>query len=206
MELSQTPTTSSNGYSLRQNDTAHTIETRYMEMLLELDSIPWFYSILADGANWMLLAGYLVLPGTFTSLQDSQILEDSLKATATGQKILSTIQNPPLLAIAGFFLVSGAFVMTWLAWERRNNYIWLLNRLFIPTLLNAASGLIATLINVYTAQGGSWSIMALMATIVTALTVSVSLGLFIIYRFGKLLKIRQEHDREMIAEFHRVHT
>jgi hypothetical protein len=71
-----------------------------------------------------------------------------------------------------------------------------------PTLLNAASGLIATLINVYTAQGGSWSIMALMATIVTALTVSVSLGLFIIYRFGKLLKIRQEHDREMIAEFH----
>ncbi|PYH98940.1 hypothetical protein BO71DRAFT_2276 [Aspergillus ellipticus CBS 707.79] len=60
----------------------------------------------------MLLAGYLVLPGTFTSLQDSQILEDSLKATATGQKILSTIQNPPLLAIAGFFLVSGAFVMT----------------------------------------------------------------------------------------------
>jgi hypothetical protein len=71
MELSQTPTTSSNGYSLRENNTAHTIKTWYMEILLELDSIPWFYSILANGANWMLLAGYLVLPGTFTSLQDS---------------------------------------------------------------------------------------------------------------------------------------
>ncbi|KAE8130729.1 hypothetical protein BDV38DRAFT_289375 [Aspergillus pseudotamarii] len=117
------------GTTLHRSDTTYTIETRYIQMLLE--DIPWFYSILADAAHWALLAGYLVVPGTFTSMQKSLTLNEDLKKTEAGQTILNTIQNPPLLAIACFLMVLGALLMSWLSWERRNNYIWLINKLFM---------------------------------------------------------------------------
>jgi hypothetical protein len=47
------------------------LETRYVRMIVESDEIPWKYNVLASAANWILLAGYLVVPGTFTSLQKS---------------------------------------------------------------------------------------------------------------------------------------
>ncbi|GAA93213.1 hypothetical protein AKAW_11325 [Aspergillus luchuensis IFO 4308] len=36
--------------------------TRYIEMLLEVDHMPWVYNIIASVAHWVLLAGYLVIP------------------------------------------------------------------------------------------------------------------------------------------------
>ncbi|KAE8334762.1 hypothetical protein BDV26DRAFT_287303 [Aspergillus bertholletiae] len=190
------------GTTLHRSDTTYTIETRYIQMLLE--DIPWFYSILADAAHWALLAGYLVVPGTFTSMQKSLTLNEDLKKTEAGQTILNTIQNPPLLAIACFLMVLGALLMFWLSWERRNNYIWLINKLFMPTLLSALAGLVTTLVNIYTAREGEWSIMALLTTIVTGLSASGSLTLLIIYRFGKLVKVKQEHEMETKAGFQRV--
>lgn len=100
-------------------------------MLLDLDFIPWYFNIASGVANWVLLAGYLVIPGTFTSLQKSDTLNGSLSNTETGQAIIGTIQNPPILVIACSFLVAGAACMLWLFWERRDNYIWLINRLFM---------------------------------------------------------------------------
>jgi hypothetical protein len=100
-------------------------------MLLELDYIPWFYNTAASAAHWALLAGYLVIPGTFTSLQKSDFLTEGLEANRAGKAVLSTIQNPPLLAIACFLMVLGSGIISWLTWERRENYIWLLNRLFM---------------------------------------------------------------------------
>ncbi|THC94181.1 hypothetical protein EYZ11_006322 [Aspergillus tanneri] len=65
--------------SLQRSETMHAIETRYIQLLLELDYIPWFYNVPAYTTNWLLLAGYLVIPGTFTSLQESVALEEGLK-------------------------------------------------------------------------------------------------------------------------------
>jgi hypothetical protein len=44
------------------------IETEYIHILLELDTIDWVYNFLSSFTNWTLLAGYLVIPGTFTTL------------------------------------------------------------------------------------------------------------------------------------------
>lgn len=118
--------------NLYQVESFTTIETRYMQMLLELDHIPWFYNILAGAGHWILLAGYLVVPGTFTSLQektkslDNDHMKESVEAT-----IINTIRNPPLLAISCFCLTLGATIMIWLSWKIRNNYIWLVNKLFM---------------------------------------------------------------------------
>jgi hypothetical protein len=73
-----------------------------------------------------------------------------------------------------------------------------------PTLLSSLAGLVTTLVNIYTAREGEWSIMALLTTIVTGLSASGSLILLIIYRFGKLVKIKEEHEMETKAGFQRV--
>jgi hypothetical protein len=117
--------------NLPEAERSSVIETRYVRMLLELDNIPWFYNTSASAAHWALLAGYLVIPGTFTSLQKSDFLTEGLETNRTGKAILSTIQNPPLLVIACFLMVLGSVMISWLAWERRENYIWLINRLFM---------------------------------------------------------------------------
>jgi hypothetical protein len=95
------------------------LQTRYTKMLIEVDRIPLIHTVLAAFFQWLLLAGYLVVPGTFTSLESSNTLNHSSSV------VIRTIQNPPLVAISCVFLVIGASGMSWLAWIRRNNYIWL---------------------------------------------------------------------------------
>ncbi|KAJ5152440.1 hypothetical protein N7492_009720 [Penicillium capsulatum] len=162
---------------------------------LEADEIPWQYNILASVAHWILLAGYLVIPGTFTSLQRSDADHNGLTNNKAGEAILNTIQNPPLLVLACIFFVAGLLTMGCLYWEHRSNYIWLINRIFMPTLLNALAGLLTTIINLYTAHNGDWSIMALLTVIASGLSVASSLSLVIVYKFGKLERLKQEHNQ-----------
>ncbi|KAJ5865285.1 uncharacterized protein N7529_007201 [Penicillium soppii] len=74
-------------------------------------------------SSYILLAGYLVIPGTFTTLQKSDKIHDGLAENKAGEWILNTIQNPPLLATACVLFVSGLAIMGWLFWEFRGNYI-----------------------------------------------------------------------------------
>ncbi|KAH3056564.1 hypothetical protein KXW16_005579 [Aspergillus fumigatus] len=81
---------------IRHTNTNLTVETEYMLMVLELENIHWSYNFLSSFASWVLLAGYLVIPGTFTTLQKSENLKSGLQDGRAGKAILSTIQNPPL--------------------------------------------------------------------------------------------------------------
>ncbi|KAK5677002.1 hypothetical protein LTS12_029477, partial [Elasticomyces elasticus] len=186
METSQAPVSPHENVCVNRTNILHSIETQYEQMLL--DEVPWYLNLLAEFAHWALLAGYLVIPGTFTSLQKSDTLEESLGKTKAGKVILNTIQNPPLVAIAVILFALGAVLIAWLFWERKANYIWLVNRLFIPTLLNAAAGLLTSLVNIYTAREGNWSVMALLTIIITSLSASGFLALVVIYKFKKLVR------------------
>lgn len=129
METSQARACDQENVSVNQTNMLHSVETQYEQMLL--DEVPWYLNILAEFAQWALLAGYLVIPGTFTSLQKSDTLEKSLDKTKAGKFIFNTIQNPPLVAIAVSLFVLGAMLTAWLFWKRKGNYIWLVNRLFM---------------------------------------------------------------------------
>ncbi|QSS66488.1 hypothetical protein I7I51_07345 [Histoplasma capsulatum] len=166
----------------------------YVRMLLELDSIPWGHSFSAALFNWLLLAGYLVVPGTFTSLQKPDTVKEHLTDKGLEKVILSTIQNPPLLMIACFLFLMGVSGMFWLGWTWRYNYIWVINRIFFPGLLHSAAGLITTLINVYTAQSGDWSVMAISTVAVTGLSATSTAGLFLYYNFVKLGRLKKAYE------------
>ncbi|KAJ5033176.1 hypothetical protein NUH16_003092 [Penicillium rubens] len=180
----------------RASQIDHPIETTYVRMLREEAEMDISFNITVGVANWALLAGYLVIPGTFTSLQTLNQVERILQANEAGRTVLHTIQNPPLLGIACLLLVSGIGALMWLLHfpKIRGNYIWLINRLFTPLSLNAAAGLLTTVINVCTSQGGDWSVMAIVTTTVTGATLSACSALLAIYKFYKLEKIIREDE------------
>lgn len=135
------PRTSSSTASTSKNRPAPplrrqtSIKTRYMTMLLDLDTIPRLHNILASFFTWILLAGYLVFPGTFTSLQDETttipVIGNST-TTETAEKVfLKHVKNAPLLWIAGFCCGIGVVGMGWLWWRWRENFVWLINRIFL---------------------------------------------------------------------------
>ncbi|CAG7945738.1 unnamed protein product [Penicillium nalgiovense] len=166
--------------------------TLYTQMLREEAEMDWKYNLSAGTGNWVLLAGYLVVPGTFTSLKNSDQVEQKLQQNDAGRVLLKTIQNPPLLAIACIFLVFGVVLLGWLSVKFRDSYSWLINRIFMPACMNAAAGLLTTLVNVLTLQSGDCSVMAFMTFIVTGVTFLLFLALFAIFKFWKLRKVIKE--------------
>ncbi|KAJ6126483.1 hypothetical protein N7523_002095 [Penicillium sp. IBT 18751x] len=163
-------------------------------MLREEEEMDLIFNITVSAANWALLAGYLVVPGTFTSLQSSGQVEHALQANKAGRTVLRTIQNPPLLSIACCLLVGGIAAFVWLLHfpKLRGNYIWLINKLFMPVSMNAVAGMLTTIVNVCASQGGDWSVMAIVTTVVTGTTLLVSVALLCFYKFYLLEKVKQE--------------
>ncbi len=106
-------------------------QSRYVTMLLELDEIPRRHNFYASLLTWLILAGYIVFPGTFTSLKSSNSVQAAASKTPAGKIILDTVQNASLLWIAGACCLFGVVGIA-LLWKRwKGNYIWLVNRIFL---------------------------------------------------------------------------
>lgn len=121
-------------------------------MLLGLDQVSPLHNILASLFVWILLAGYIVFPATFNSLQKSSL--DAKADTRLKSEALKTARNLPLLYVAAVACGIGIVGCLWLWWKHRKNYVWVINRIFLPSLLNSVAGLVSTLVNVYSAQDG----------------------------------------------------
>jgi len=67
-------------------------------------------------------------------------------------------------------------------------------------LLNSITDLIITLINVYTAQGSNWSIIAKITAIVTGICTGTTLTLFLLYNNWLLNKVKDAHELEVNVE------
>lgn len=72
-----------------------------------------------------------------------------------------------------------------------------------PTLLSSLAGVLSTIVNVYSAQDGVWSVTAKIAAIVTGSCAGVSLLLFLLYHYWALRGIKKEHEKEFPEEYRR---
>lgn len=112
-----------------------TTQTKYMEMLLHLDRIPRIYNILAGAFTWILLASFLIIPGTFTSFKNSDLFKeassDEDKSNAIARAILHSAANVGLLWVSGIFCVIGGMGCLFLWFRWRKNYVWLVNKVFL---------------------------------------------------------------------------
>ncbi|KAH6704311.1 hypothetical protein BKA61DRAFT_437488, partial [Leptodontidium sp. MPI-SDFR-AT-0119] len=165
----------------------------YINMLLHLDEIPRLHYALASLFTWLLLAGYVILPGAFTSIRNSRILSE--EAGAAGKAVVKAAQTWPVLTVASICCVGGASGMCYLWYRWKNNYIWLSRKIIEPGMLNSLAGLITTIVNVYTARNKYWSRTAIITATVMGTCASILMVSFYIYNFRKLEDVRKEHDR-----------
>ena len=97
------------------------------ELIVESYNVPERFNLMAAASVWILLAGFVVLPGTFTYLQNTS----SLSSSVHGKVVQHTMQNVPLLAFAVVFFITGIAGIGWL-WQRlRRQHLWLADRLFL---------------------------------------------------------------------------
>jgi hypothetical protein len=182
-------------------------------MLLGLDTIPRLHNILAsfftvrplspspnhlptNATKWILLAGFVIFPGTFTSLQSLDNNTEITSSTAASH-LLKSVKHIPLLVIASISSILGALGMLYLWFRHKDNFVWLLNRIFLPGCLNSFAGFISTLVNVYSQQGGDWSVTARVTAIVTGSCMVVMGLLFAVYNFWVLERVKKRHGREI---------
>lgn len=178
---------------LQRADTAH---SRYVQMLLDVDEIPILHSILACFFVWLLLAGFLVFPGTFTTIQKSIESKHPQQWTdQTTDKILKSVKNIPLLVIGAVACGLSVIGMAVLALRHLDNYVWMLNKLIMPGVANCLAGLISTLVGVYSQQHGVWSVTAKVTAIVEGACLGVAGALFLFFEYFLLKKVRDHHGR-----------
>lgn len=191
----------------------NSIQTRYVTMLLDLDNISSTYNIYAAFFTWFLLAGcnipltvikyhllttttVIILPSTFTSLS---ALDDNptISSSQVASTLVKQIKNVPLLYFAAFCSGIGSLGMSWLWFRYRTNYVWIINRIFLPGCLHSLAGLISTFVNVYSSQHGHWSVTAWATATATGGAMLITGALFSVYNFWMLAKVKQNHQDEM---------
>jgi hypothetical protein len=123
-KMMSNPVDGEEGYSLYK---APPMQTPYMVMSLQANEIPTRCNILAALFSWLILTGYVVFPGTFTSLKNSHTLGNS----KGGKIVQDTIQNVPLLPLAVLCCVAGISGTYWLWWTWWKNYVWLVEQVFL---------------------------------------------------------------------------
>lgn len=111
------------------------MKTRYMWMLLQLDQIPWWHNTLAAASAWIVLAAYLVVPGTFTTLSTKSATSAPANSSqsqldAFEKSLFDSINNLGLLALSGVLAGIGALNCTVLLYMHWQNYIWLSWKIF----------------------------------------------------------------------------
>jgi len=167
------------------------MDTKYVNMLLAIDSIPPLYNMLASFFTWILLAGFVLFPGTFTNLQEDNRLG------ALGISAVNVVKHVSLYVIAWVCTGVGAAGMLWLWYRWRANYIWLVNRVFMPGFLNSLAGVLSTLSSVLGTQQATFSISSKSTIITTSVIAGVCGILTAFYMFVLIRNIKKQHDREV---------
>ena len=102
------------------------LSTPRTKTLMELDKIPTRHNLLAIFFSWLLLGGYMVLPGTFASLHNLDVGKDNINRIG---KVFKPVNNRPLLIAGGASCFIGVIGMSSLSWIRKKNPDWLLSRI-----------------------------------------------------------------------------
>ena len=106
-------------------------QTHYVDMLLGLDAVPRSHNLLAAFSTWILLAGFIVIPGTFTSIQHNKKIQQAASSNVVEHAVVNTVNHASLICIAGTCCAIGLSGAAWLWWRWRWNYVWLINKIFL---------------------------------------------------------------------------
>lgn len=90
--------------------------------------VPWYCNAGAAFSSWIQLAGFIMLPGTFTSFQNFHSNAEAIVAVQSFAKRTGIL----CLSIACWSAGVVGIILLWLKYRRDHlYYLWLLDRLFL---------------------------------------------------------------------------
>ncbi|KAF3761024.1 hypothetical protein M406DRAFT_268040, partial [Cryphonectria parasitica EP155] len=166
--------------------------TRYINMVLSIERIPRSHNILSNVFSWMILVAFVVAPANFCS--------PSPWGKTSGEvppiDFYTDVPSMGLLGACFAIFGVGALGMLYLALCWRRNYIWLMNRIYLPLILHSLAGFIACLVILKVQHNMWWSISSYVTIAVEAGTLLFSTSMFCISNYLLLGKLKREHHRE----------
>jgi len=148
--------------------------------------------------TWILLLAFVILPGTFSRVQNNQANNQDSSTNpqkeSTATKVIDEIANLPLLAIGYVCCVANACVISWLWYRQSDDPDWLFTNLFFAGFINAFSGLLTTFVNIYGAQGGQYG-AASSATLAVASTCTAIYAVLTVVYYRKRSRYRYQRPR-----------
>lgn len=161
-------------------------QTRYMNMAMSTERIPRVHNILSNVFAWMILLAFILAPANFCGQADG---DDDVVS-------YHPIPSTALLAASCTIFGLGSLGMLWLALCWRRNYIWLMNRIYLPLMLNSLAGIIGSLV-IVDIQNHMWfSVAAYVSLGIEGATLLLSGSLFFYTHYLLLGKLKREHVRE----------
>lgn len=169
-----------------------------MNMAMSTERIPRVHNILSNVFAWMILLAFIIAPANFCSDSDGSVKVDVKNGAPASTPAVSykSIPSVALLAASCSIFGLGLLGMLWLALCWRRNYIWLLNRIYLPLMLNSLAGLIGSLV-IIDIQNHMWfSVAAYVSLGIEGTTLLLSGGMFFYTHYLLLGKLKREHARE----------
>lgn len=163
-----------------------------MNMAMSTQRIPRTHNILSNLFAWMMLLAFIIAPANFCSPEDAARSSQGVDASEAYKRIPSV----PLLAVSCTMFGVGTLGMLWLALCWRRNFIWMMNRIYLPLMLNSLAGLIASLVIVDIQDQMWFSIAAYVCLGIESTTLLLSGALFYYTNYLLLGKMKREHARE----------
>ena len=94
----------------------------YNNQILQIEhGIELYYFVAASGFSWLLLAGYLVSPASYASLQQTDVLDD---AGDVAKSVFGVVRNIPLLWFASFACLIATIGLACISVKLWRNCIW----------------------------------------------------------------------------------
>ncbi|KAF8596482.1 hypothetical protein BDV93DRAFT_500431 [Ceratobasidium sp. AG-I] len=169
--------------------------SRYSQMTEDyFDNIPAINNTLAGWFTWVLLAGFVLGPGA----------QQAAQQVAGGDVYQKVVTKVPLLAISIACSGVGAAGMIGLWFRWRDNYLWLIHKIFLPGFLNGLAGTLAAAVNIWAIQGGHFyfNTETIISISITGGSTVICFALTLIYQI-MLISVKKKHraqqnrDQEM---------
>jgi hypothetical protein len=99
----------------------------YIKMLVDYDNISFKFKLSATCSLWLLLSGFVLFSGTFTTF----------KLNPAEEILISKIENIPMLVFGSLFCGISSIALIYLSLRWKDNSIWLVERilLYVPFIV-----------------------------------------------------------------------
>ncbi|KAF2194893.1 hypothetical protein K469DRAFT_547967 [Zopfia rhizophila CBS 207.26] len=132
---------------------------------------PWYWRFIALAASWMILGGYLILPGLYAKKPELKF----------SQAVLS------VFVVA---LLTAGYSFTALLCFACRNEMFQAEAIFLPALTSSALGLLTIAYNFLSSRSYEWGTAAITGTVIS-ITSTVLYGILLLWTHRRIVKIKE---------------